>query len=198
MYTKCVGIAEAVLGEYPENYVWQQTIAVSYGKVAIAYNALGHNEKAMEFMTKAIVFRSGEQALIYNLFADTYYKAKNFTKARAYYQKSLKLNVHNSAAFLNLYELQLITQQHIEGAFEKAYIEKYQNTKEEFIAYEMLKLMKAMTQYKTVDLKAWQKRYKGVALSWNFKELEEWVTTLEDERVKTKVKEAIAVFKQHR
>jgi tetratricopeptide (TPR) repeat protein len=211
-YEKALEIRKKLVSLDPTNAGWQRDLLVSYERFGDLHSENNQSAKALEMYTKCVDIAEavlGEYpenyvwqqtiAVSYRKVANIYYmETKNFTKARAYYQKSLKLNVHNSAAFLNLYELQLITQQHIEGAFEKAYIEKYQNTKEAFIDYEMLKLMKAMTQYKTVDLKAWQKRYKGVALSWNFKELEEWVTTLEDERLKTKVKEAIAVFKRHR
>jgi len=121
---------------------------------------------------------------------------KNFDKAREYYKESFKLGI-DSSGFVNFYELQLITNKDINESIKKNYIANFKNKKEEFIDYEMLKIIKDLTQNKKVDLKAWQSKYEGVHLDWGFDELDEWVKTLKDEALKKKINEALEVFKGH-
>ena len=122
----------------------------------------------------------------------------NLDKAREYYVESLKLESKESLAFTNLYELQVITNQEINATFEVSYIKVFRTKKEQFIQYEMLKIIKDISQNKKVDLIVWQEKYSDVSLGgWSFSELDEWVKTIKDKATKNKLNKALAIFKAH-
>ena len=125
-----------------------------------------------------------------------HFSLKNFDRAKNFYRRAL--NIYSCTySFSNLYKLQIITNQEINKSFEQAYIKAYQDKKEKFIKYEMLKIIKDLTQNKKIDLKAWQNKYEGIYLDWGFAELDEWVKTLKDKTLKKKINEALEIFKRH-
>jgi len=193
---KCVNIGQRVLSIHPNNYEWKSTISISYRKVSAVYKALKDEKNAKKFMLKAMEVMPNKNAQIFTLLADEYMRLKNFDKAREYYLKSFELDI-NSSGFLNFYELELITNEDMNESIENNYIENFKDKKEKFIEYEMLKIIKNITENKKVDLKAWQSKYRGVELYWGFSELEGWVKTLKDEALKQKINEALEVFKGH-
>ena len=185
-------------------------MTLSYSNLAINYKKLEQYDKAIieyenklklyekeqkEYPNKYIV----EMNYIYNSLGNLYYMGlRELDKARQYYQKVLQVNNKNSSVFTNLYELQIITNQEINQAFEEVYIKTYQNKKEEFIKYEMLKIIKDTAQNKKTDIEVWKRKYKGVHLGWSFKELEEWVKSLKDKEMKKRIEEVFEEFTKYK
>jgi len=125
------------------------------------------------------------------------YSQNKLKEAQNYYEDVLTFDSKNSSAFINLYELEIITNQEINQTFEKMYVKVYQDKKKKFIEYEMLKIIKNITKNRKVDIESWEKRYKGIYLDWSFKELKEWVKTLKDEKIRKCIYEALEVFEKH-
>ncbi|MCH9739928.1 MAG: hypothetical protein K0U38_03680, partial [Epsilonproteobacteria bacterium] len=114
-----------------------------------------------------------------------------------FYKKSIKLNATRSEVYENFLELQLIQNQPFNLELEKKYIELFQNRKETFIHYEMLKLFQNISTGKDAKMESWRQKYCDVELDWNFDELQSWVDRFENGEVKVRLKEALELFKEH-
>jgi len=116
----------------------------------------------------------------------------------------LNLNSNRIETYINLFILQLIQNKPFDQKLEKKYIELFQNKKEFFIYYEMLKILQDITHNKKVNLEQWKQKYRGVEMGWDFDILDEWIDGFDgfdgfDEgEVKERLREAIGVFKGHR
>ena len=72
------------------------------------------------------------------------------------YKRSLELNSTKSAVYVEFFELQLTQNQPFDQELEKKYIELFQNQKETFIHYEMLKILQNIAHKKEVNLEQWK------------------------------------------
>jgi len=134
---------------------------------------------------------------LYYTIGYVYANQKKFKKAINFYIKALHIN-SNNLIYTNLFELQLIQNQPFDQKLEKKYIELFQNKKESFIYYEMLKILQNITHNKKVNLEQWKQKYRGVEMGWDFDILDEWIDRFDEGEVKERLREAIGVFKGHR
>jgi tetratricopeptide (TPR) repeat protein len=198
---KSIKIFESIIDNFEDskNPEIRKTISLAYLFKGGAYDDKKEYDKAIEAYQKAIEINPKFDLAYYKIANLYYMNLKNLDKARTYYQESLKLDANNSSAFINLYELQIITNQEINQSWEQTYIKTYQDKKEEFIHYKMLKIIKDIAQKREVDITKWQEKYRGVSLGGcSFTELEEWTKTLEDKAIKPKINTTIEVFKKHK
>ena len=169
----------------------------AYLNLGNAYINLQQFEKGIEFTQKAIELNPKNDG-VYNSMGIAYYWLGQFDEAIKSYIKAININSNESEAYVNLFELQLTQNQPFDQELEKKYIELFQNQKETFIAYEMLKILQDMVQNQEVNLEDWVQKYRGVGLgSWSFNELNQWIDELEDEVLKMKLREAVEIFERH-
>ena len=162
-----------------------------------AYNNKGEYDNAIEAYQKAIELNPKKDEA-YNNMGIAYYSLGQFDEAIKALSMALHINSNKSLVYANLFELQLTQNQPFDQALEKKYIELFQNKKESFIEYEMLKILQNITHKKEVNLKQWKQKFKGVSMGgWSFDELEAWINGVEDSDVKSKLQDTLAVFKEH-
>lgn len=129
----------------------------------------------------------------------TYFWLGKFDESIFSYTQAIKLNPSNSLAYTNLFELQLIQNQSFKQKLEQQYIEQFQKEKEVFISYEMLKILQNISQNKETNIEYWKEKYKNISLAdWSFNELESWVAKMEESDKKSKLKETLKIFKNHK
>lgn len=126
-----------------------------------------------------------------------YYKIKEYANAIKYYQYSYKKNSKHSDAFLNLYEVSIISNIDIDKDLKFKFIRLFRDKKEQFIHYEMLKIIQK-TKKGEVNIDKWKNEYKKVDLEWNFSELNSWIDNLEDSDGKNRLMNILNFFEYHK
>ncbi|MDQ7085689.1 MAG: tetratricopeptide repeat protein [Sulfurovum sp.] len=157
-------------------------------------------DKAIASYEKAIEINPKYDEAYCNM-GNAYHHKKEYDKAIASYQKYLQINPNNSLAYSNLFELQLTQDEPFDEVLESKYSELFQNKKEIFIQYEMLKILETIHLDKvySLSLDEWKQKYDGVSLgSWGWDEIDTWMETIEDSTKKAKLLEAVEVFKKQR
>jgi len=135
----------------------------------------------------------------YNM-GSAYYHLGKFRKVIESYQKALQINPQKSEVYSNLFELKLTQKKPFDEVLERKYIELFQDKREIFIKYEILKILEALYFDKRYILSAneWDKKYQGVGLvDWGWDELDEWIGAMDDSDKKSQLLEAVMVFKGH-
>jgi len=143
-------------------------------------------EKLAHFNPKNMPLQR-DLALSYSVLGDIFYREKNDSKALEYYKKSLSIGLVDNSIFINYYELNLIHRISINKKFEDYYISLFKNNKNKFIAYEILRMIKDVTEHKKIDFLKWKTKYKNVSTNFDFTMLEEWSRTINDKDIKTKI-----------
>ena len=139
-----------------------------------------------------------EKNQIYQNIGTVYILLKKYHKAKKSYFQAININKNRSKAYTKLFELQLTQNQPFNQKLEKKYKELFQNKKETFIYYEMLKILQNITHNKKVNLEQWKQKYYDVEMGWDFEMLDEWIDGFDEGEVKERLREAIGVFKGHR
>ena len=176
-------------------------------KTYLDYFLLGYNyddkkeyDKAIESYQKALKINPKKDEAYYNM-GIAYYHLGEFTKVIECYRKALQINSQKSEAYSNLFELQLTQNKPFDKVLEDKYVELFQDKKERFIKYEMLKVLEAIysNQKYNLSLDEWEKKYQGVDLGdWDWDEIDGWIETIKDIDKKAKLLEAVEVFKGDR
>jgi tetratricopeptide (TPR) repeat protein len=160
-----------------------------------AYEKKEEYDNAIEAYQKAIEINP-KYDKAYNNMGNAYYSLGQFNESIKALSMALHINPNNSLAYSNLFELQLTQNQPFDQALEKKYIELFQNKKESFIEYEMLKILQNISHKKEVNVEQWKQKYEGVSMGgWSFDELDEWIGEVEDTVLKARLQEALEVFK---
>ena len=165
----------------------------AYYNMGNAYRKKQESDNAIEAYQKAVKFNPKRDEAYYSM-GNAYSDKKEYDKAIEAYQKAVAINPKKDEAYTNLFELQLTQNQAFDQALEAKYIELFQNQKESFIHYEMLKIFQAIARGETVALEAWKQKYDGVGLDWGFDELHEWIEGLDEGELKARLFEALAFF----
>ena len=165
----------------------------AYYNIGVAYGKKQEYDNAIEAYQKAVEINPKKDGA-YNNMGIAYYHLGEFDKVIDAYVKALNINPQNSGAYTGLFELQLIQNQAFDQALEAKYIELFQNQKESFTHYEMLKIFQAISRGETVDIEAWKQKYDGVGLDWGFDELREWIEGIDEGEVKARLFETLAFF----
>ena len=165
----------------------------SYYNLGLGYINLEKYEKSIEYTKKSIKL-GYKNYQAYLSCASAYYLLKEYSQTIQFLIETLNVNPKQDAIYTNLFELQLTQNQAFDQALEANYLELFQNQKESFIKYEMLKIFQAIARGETVDIEAWKQKYDGVGLDWGFDELREWIEGFDEGEVKARLFEALAFF----
>ena len=138
-------------------------------------------------------------AIYSNLIYD-YKKLKNFQQSIKFSLKGLEKSPTDDSFYINIFILQLVQNESFNKKIEKKYIELFQNKKEIFVYYEMLKILQDISFNTKVNLEEWKEEYDGVKMDWNFDDilLYEWIDGLENKDIKAREKEALGVFSRYK
>ena len=199
-----MGIAYADKGEYDKAIeAYQKAVNINpqrddaYHNMGIIYSNKKEYDKAIESYKKAVNINPQRDEAYYNM-GGVYYWLKEFDEAIKSYIQAININPNDSSDYINLFELQLTKKQPFDQLLEKKYIELFQNQKESFIKYEMLKILQNIVQNQEVDIEGWVQKYRGVGLDdWSFDELREWIDGVEEGEIKERLIEAVGVFEGH-
>jgi len=166
-----------------------------YNKGLLFYNQNFYN-KAIKMYKKTLELDPKYFNAYYNM-GIIYYLQHQYAESLFSYKKSLSLNPKNASIYINIFELELITNKVFDKHIEKKYRMLFQNNKEIFIKYEMLKVLQNIVLNKDDNLKQWEYKYSNVSLkSWNFSEINNWVKVQEN-KLKSKLNKALEVFKKN-
>jgi tetratricopeptide (TPR) repeat protein len=123
------------------------------------------------------------------------YEIKEYDKAIESYEKAIEINSKYNSAYINIFELQLTQDQPFDQELEKEYIEYFQEKKDVFILYDMLKIFQAITQGKEANMDGWKQKYSGISFDdWSFNELRTWISKIKDEELRIKLEKALSFF----
>jgi tetratricopeptide (TPR) repeat protein len=187
--------------------LYQKTVELNPRNINM-YNIIGdlyydkkEYKKAINAYRKIIQINPKKDDAYYYM-ACSYYANKEYEEAIKIYKKSIKINPkknnaysYMSISYIILLKLQLTQNQPFNQELEKEYIKRFQEKKETFIQYEILKIFQAIVQGNEVDLEGWKQKYSGVGLGgWGFDELREWIGGVEDREVRVGLEEALGVF----
>jgi len=168
----------------------------AYYNMGNSYRNKKEYDKAIEAYKKAVEINPQKDEA-YNSMGNAYYSLGQLDEVIKALSLALHINPNNSLAYTNLFELQLTQNQPFDQALEKKYIELFQNQKETFIEYEMLKILQDIVKNQEVDIEGWVQKYRGVELGWSFDELREWINGVRDEGIRCRLEEALGVFEGH-
>jgi tetratricopeptide (TPR) repeat protein len=166
----------------------------SYNNMGSAYHKKKEYDKAIKSYKKAIELNP-KNNLAYNNMGLAYYKKEEYDKAIKSYEKAIEINSKYNSAYTNLFELQLTQDQPFDQELEKEYIEYFQEKKDVFILYDMLKIFQAITQGKEANMDGWKQKYSGISFDdWSFNELRTWISKIKDEELRIKLEKALSFF----
>ena len=190
-YNKAIEAYEKALAINPKKDGAYYTLGFAY------YDKKEYN-KAIEAYEKALAINPKHDDAYYGM-GITYYWLGKFDETIKAYSKALMINPNNSLAYVNLFELQLTQNQPFDEMLETKYSELFQNEKESFIEYEMLKIFQNIANGKSVNVENWKQKYEGVSFDdWSFDELREWIKGIEDKKTQRRLREALEVFEKHK
>ena len=165
-----------------------------YGK-GFAYGQQKKYDKAIEAYQKAIELNPKDANVYYSMGVD-YGKQEKYDKAIEAYQKAIELNPKDAESYTNLFEIQLFQEVSLSEDLEKKYVELFMDDKNQFIKFDMLKILTLINQNIDVDLEEWLGKYNDQTLNnWSFNDLDRWINNKKEGKVKDKLLEAIEVFK---
>ena len=172
----------------------------AYYNMGNAYNDKKEYDKAIEAFEKAIEINPKDAKAYYNM-GYAYNDKKEYDKAIEAYKKAVKINPKDAYAYNNLFELYLTQNMPFDEVLESKYKELFSEDINQFIKYEMLKILEAISrdiEY-PLSLKEWQEKYKGVDLAnWGWDKIDEWIESLPNGEKKKKLQEAVRVFKAYK
>jgi tetratricopeptide (TPR) repeat protein len=169
------------------------------------WNILLQHYTKSEFNKMLLIFEKAEKlenlsnqekSNLLNSKGFTYYTLKEYEKAIEYFKKAIEINPQNDGAYTNLFEIQLTLNKPFE--LENFYVNLFKDNKETFIRYEMLKILQSIVNKKNVNIENWKEKYNTISFddsSWY--ELDTWISNMQDGEIKTKLSEALKVFKNH-
>jgi len=196
-----IGVVYGKKGEYAKAIDACQKAIELNPKSDNAYNNLGNTygykkeyDEAIEAYKKAIELNPKNASAYYNV-GIAYGRKEEYVKAMEAYQKAIELNPQNTSAYINLFEMQIIQEIPLQIELEKKYMQFIEKNKDNFILFDMLKIVSLINQNNETDINKWLDKYKEQNIgNWSFDELNRWVTRKEGE-IKEKLLEAIEVFK---
>ena len=162
--------------------------------MGIAYDKQKEYDKAIEAYQKALEINPNDDTTYYNM-GIAYGNQEEYDKAIETYQKALEINPKRKSAYTNLFELQLMHNQTFTD--EMRFRELFHNDKNEFIIYEMLKILQAIAMQSTYELslETWGQKYEGLKYKWGWNEIDSWLNRMEEGELKIRLLEAVAFFK---
>jgi len=169
----------------------------TYYSIGLAYSYLGQYKESETYYKKALAINPKYEP-IYNSLISQYRYLNETEKTIEYYKKYLKVNFKNNMLYMALFEYQLTNNREFDSVGEEQYIKQFKIYSYIYVQYEMLKILSNIYMGKDVNINEWQNKYRGIPLSWSFTQEDIWVDNMADGKVKTKLIEALNIFKNHR
>lgn len=163
------------------------------------YNQKNYDD-AISAYKKVIELTPDNYNAYYNL-GLSYGDKKDYDNAIECYKKSIKSDVNFYSSFINLFELYIIKGIDIDVELVNKFTEKFKLHKAKMIEYEMLDIIKDVTNNQNTDikLKEWLETYKDTSLkNWGFTELNELINKQTNETIKSNLQKIVEVFKNHK
>jgi len=189
--------------DYDTAIEWYKKAIEIDPKYVEAYKYIGHRysnkkeyDKAIEWYNKALAI-DPKYLDAYKSIGHRYYNKKDYDTAIEWYKKAIEIDSKVSSSYIYIFKLQLVQNQAFDSELENKYIELFSTQKESFIKYEVLKILQNIVAHKEVDIEIWKQNYHGIELNVGWDSLDKWVSKINDGVVKTKVMEALVVFKKH-
>ena len=160
--------------------------------------------KAIKYLKRACNMNKATGCmLLANIYSDKNSTKEEIKLSKELYEKAISIytKIAQENTFLpifnNLFELLLVNNRKLDKKLEKKYFDKYKD-KKSFIIFDMLKVLKDISEGKESKLDEWKKRYaKSTFLqktSFNFTLIKRWVDGVEDKKIQKKLLEALAIF----
>ena len=199
-------------------------MSTRYNNIGNVYYKLEEYSNAIDFYLKSITLKKDDGVYI-NL-ANAYTQNEDYDNALDTYYKAIELNSKNKIAYNNLikvyktvlsissendflyedlsvlyisiFEVELIEDNKLDIILEGEYINLFENQKDSFIAYKMLKILQDIVNDKVVNIEGWKQEYKGISLNaWSFDSLHKWVDNMKEGKIKRELENALEVFERH-
>lgn len=168
-----------------------------YRNIGIVYRDKKEYNKAITFIEKAIGLNPNYTDAYHSL-GLTYSMMQEHEKAIKTFKKAFEINDESMEyIYPDVYEQYLIGNLPFNKTLDNRYTELYFNKKENFIYYEMLKIIQEITKNKEVNLDEWRQKYSNVLMEWDFNPLDEWIKNIKDDKIKSKLLNVLEVFKNH-
>jgi len=178
---------------------FQEALKITSYDKYIKENNITDSKLAREFITNSFL---SSKLMIYQNIGKIYKEEEKYEQAIEVFQKLIEINSKdkNPIAYVNLFELQLITNQKFNSLYEKDFLAYFSTKKSSLMEYEMLKVLKNIANSQKDGLSLWIKRYKNTKglSTWDFKEIDKWVDKSSNEEVKRKLLSSLKVFKGHK
>lgn len=187
-YQKAIKVLNKSVELNPKNTNSISLLAYTYSQVKEYTKALSLCKKALHINPK--------NNYTYSVLSSIYISQKDYKNAMETYRKLFKINPDNVSIYTDFFELQLIQGLAFNKTMDKKYVSMYQMKKENFIHYEMLKILENISLKNKVNLKNWQEKYQDTKSNWNFDILDEWIKNIKDKELKIKLEEALKIFKR--
>lgn len=195
-----IGLAFLVIGGIVANSIWKSYQIKTYIEMGDSYNDIEEYDKAIISLHNALNIDSNNDEPYCSL-GFAYTGKKEYMKALGYYRKYLKLNggfSDNCYAYENIFELQLIQDLPFNPKEEEIYIKLSEDKKDEFMIYEMLKIMQSISKGGKPDIEAWKVKYNNVSSEWDFEELGLWIDTIKDSKIQQELQIALKTLQSHK
>jgi len=148
---------------------------------------------------KQILKIDSKHPYVHNSLGNVYSSLNKNEKAKKFYLQHIAMFPNDYLGYTNLYELVLTENKVFDSELESAYVLQFNEDKNVFIAYAMLKILEGISKGKKVDISSWQNKYENIALGrWRFNKLDKWIDSFSEGAIKVDLKKAIEVFKAHK
>lgn len=168
----------------------------SYLFLANIYEEKRELKEALNYYDLAILNKSKESHIAYNQIGLIKQYLGEFKYAINSYKKALEIDSTNSSIYLNLFEVQLLSNSSFDETLEESYYIQFKDDKESFIYYEMLKLFEAIYNNKKVNSEVWFEKYQNQSLNWDFNDIDIWVENIKEEEIKENLKRLLKKIKE--
>ena len=128
-------------------------------------------------------------------------KEINDKKAIESYRESIKINPEYDKSYMNIFYLQLFNRESFDLNLEYKYSNTFKNHKEIFIQFEMLKILKKITNGESYEdmLNIWKLEYQDIRFkSSSFSILYKWARKHKRTKIRKKLLNALNIFYKHK
>ncbi len=118
-------------------------------------------------------------------------------KAILFYKKSIAINKAVPSNYLNIFEINLISDISFDRQIEKNFVKLFAKDKQSMMFYDMLKIFQNAKSHKKYNLTLWKKKYKSMNLNeWDFGTIEKWIGAINDKQTKDELLKINNEFKK--
>ncbi len=150
--------------------------AYVYASLAYTENELGLTDDAIRHYEKSL-FEAPDDTYVLTELGLLYWQKHEFEKAAEKLQKAYELDPSDALAFLNFFEISLITSATVTKTHKEKFINEHRQDTKLMIIYDMLDIIALSIQNEDTEqaLEAWRERYEGQYPDWSMREIRTWL-----------------------